>query len=251
MKILVEGQLLEYKDEGKGPVVVLLEGWGCSLETFDQLAKNLSKRFRVIRFDFPGFGASPKPADSWGVGEYAKLTAAFIKKLKINDVYAFVGHSFGGRVIIKGSYLGELTSEKVVLVGSAGVKPTLTLKRVLLGLVAKTGKALTVIPGLRSLRPILKKGLYEAAGSTDYLLAQNMRQIFLNTIHEDLLSMVHSIKQPALLLWGENDLITPVGDAQKMMKQLNDGRLVVIPEAGHFVYLDKPDAVNKELAVFL
>lgn len=251
MKILVEGQLLEYKDEGKGRVVVLLHGWGASLATFDELSKNLATRFRVIRFDFPGFGASPKPADSWGVGEYATLLGALIKKLKIDDVYAVIGHSFGGRVIIKGKDMGVLKPEKVVLIGSAGVKPERTARKALFGVVAKSGKALTAIPGLKALRPALRKRLYGVAGSTDYLAAQNMRQIFLNTINEDLLPLVHSITQPALLIWGEDDHETPVGDAQKIVKELSDARLMVIPGAGHFVYLDDPAAVNKELAVFL
>lgn len=251
MKILVEGQLLEYKDEGKGRVVVLLHGWGANLSTFDELAKNLSTSFRVIRFDFPGFGASPKPADSWGVSEYATLLAALIKKLKIDDVYAVIGHSFGGRVIIKGTDMGVLKPEKVVLIGSAGVKPERTARKALLGVAAKSGKALTAIPGLKSLRPALRKRLYGAVGSNDYLAAQNMRQIFLNTVDEDLLPSVHSIKQPTLLIWGEDDHETPVSDAQKMIKELPDARLTVIPDAGHFVYLDDPGAVNKELAVFL
>jgi len=58
MKVLVNNQLIEYKDEGSGRVVLLLHGWGTNLATFDQLAGHLAKKFRVIRFDFPGFGQS-------------------------------------------------------------------------------------------------------------------------------------------------------------------------------------------------
>ena len=252
MKVLVNGQLIEYKKEGRGRTVVLLHGWGDSLATFSELAKYFVGRgFEVLRFDFPGFGGSPKPDDSWGVGEYAALTSALLEKLKVTNVYALVGHSFGGRVIIKGVASGKLQAKKVVLIGAAGVKTPKSAKKQALKVVAKVGKAATALPGLKSLRGELRKKLYGAAGSTDYLNAGQMQKIFLNTINEDLLPEVSKITQPTLLLWGEHDDQTPVRDAERMREQLPYATLVVVPDTGHFVFIDDVLAITKELDGFL
>lgn len=251
MKIMVDSQLVEYKDEGSGPVIVLLHGWGANLGSFNDLAKELSGSNRVIRVDFPGFGGSAKPDNSWGVGEYGMFVSAFLKKLQINSVYAHIGHSFGGRVIIKGIATGILSAEKIVLLDTAGVKPSASTKKAFLRTIAKVGKVVTSAPGLRKLRPLLRKKLYKAAGSTDYLDAQAMQKIFLNTINEDLLAYVSSISQPTYLIWGETDTETPVADAYKILNELPDGKLTVIPDAGHFVYLDEPTIVTNELKEFL
>lgn len=251
MKILVDGQMLEYKDEGSGPIVIMLHGWGTNLSTFDNIAKKLTEKFRVLRLDFPGFGASPKPSDDWHVGDYGRLVSGLIDKLKLGQVYALIGHSFGGRVIIKGVADGNLKPEKVVLIGSAGVKSDATIKTRSFAVIAKTGRVVTALPALNKLRPALKKKLYGAAGSSDYAEASQMKNIFLNTINEDLLPYIHQISQPTLLIWGESDTETPVADAYKMLNELPNADLSVVADAGHFVYLDQPEKVEQALELFL
>lgn len=251
MKLLANGQLIEYTDQGKGEVVVLLHGWGANLHTFDDVAARLEKKYRVIRIDFPGFGTSSLPPDSWKIIDFSKLVAAVIEKLDIKSVYALAGHSFGGRVSIKLISAELLQPEKLILIDAAGVKPPKTAKKTVYKVIAKTGKAVTSLPGLGLIREKLRKKLYESAGSTDYLNAGPMQKVFLNTINEDLLPEVHKITQPTLLLWGENDTDTPVSDAKKMEAELSDARLAVYPDAGHFVYRDKFDEVMQEMEKFL
>lgn len=251
MKILVNHQLVEYKDEGKGKVILLLHGWGVNLNTFDDISNHLSKKFRVIRFDFPGFGNSPKPNDDWFVGDYAEFTRDFLKKIKIDEIFAIIAHSFGGRVTIKGVSSKYINPQKLVFIGVAGVKPPKTFKKTIYKMVAKVGKIATSLPLVNKIQPILKKQLYISAGSTDYLVSGNMKKIFLNTINEDLLPEVHKIKQNTLLIWGEDDTETPLGDAKLILKSLSSGRLVVVPNTGHFVYTEAYEKVAKELDNFL
>jgi len=252
MKVLVNGQLIEYKKEGKGKTILLLHGWGDSLSTFDTVAEYLvNKGFEVLRFDFPGFGSSPTPSMTWGVSDYARLTNQILAKLKINELYAVVGHSFGGRVIIKSFAHDLLPAEKIVLIGAAGIKPSQSAKKQLFKVIAKAGKAATSVPGLRQLRNGLRQKLYSAAGSTDYLLAGDMQKIFLKTINEDLLPEVESITVPSLLIWGQNDFETPVKDGVTMHQRIKDSRFVVVPDTGHFVFKDDFTAVKKELELFL
>lgn len=251
MKVLVNGQLIEYKDEGKGKTIVLLHGWGSTLGAFDEIARFLAKSYRVVRLDFPGFGSSPKPSNDWTVDNYAQLTAAFLKKLDLISIHAIIGHSFGGRVIIKAISKGYIDPEKVVLFGAAGIKPKQQIKKSVYKFIAKTGKAVTSLPGLKVLQPKLRRRLYESAGATDYLNAEAMRQIFLNTIYEDLTGLLPDISQPTLMIWGENDDEVPVRDAQTMHGLIKHSQLIIVPDAGHFVFIDDPIAVQNEVRNFL
>jgi len=251
VKVLVNNQLIEYKDEGSGRVLLLLHGWGTDMGTFDQMAEHLKKKFRVVRFDFPGFGQSPKPSDDWAVANYATLTRDLLDKLDIKQIYSIIAHSFGGRVIIKGLSIDALKPQKVVLIGAAGVKPHQNIKSLIYKIVAKIGKFLTSMPIINKLQPSLRKRLYGVVGSTDYLQAKQMKNIFQNVINEDLLPEIPDITIPTLLIWGENDSETPVNDAKLMLHSLKNGQLVIVPNAGHFVYTEAFDVVAKAMDDFL
>ncbi len=102
MNTKVDGLNIDYSDVGKGQILVLLHGWarGLSKEKYSNLINLLSKNFRVIALDFPGFGGSDQPPCPWGVDSYAKLVVNFLTKLKVKPI-AIIGHSFGGKVAIK------------------------------------------------------------------------------------------------------------------------------------------------------
>lgn len=249
--MVIDGQLVNYTDEGKGKVVVLLHGWGQNAKNFDELAAVLKNKFRVVRFDFPGFGSSPQPQTDWHVEDYSRFTAAFLEKLKIESVHTFIGHSFGGRVIIKGFSTKLLTADKVVMIGAAGPKPSQEFRKFIFKVIAKVGKAATSLPGLKRQQASLRRRLYQAAGSADYLTAESMRKIFLNTVNEDLLPEVSAIQKPVLMIWGEKDQEVPLSQARQMKEKLSNAKLVVIPGAGHFVHTDEPETVAREIGAFL
>ena len=251
MKVLINNQLINYTDEGSGRVLLFLHGWGANLNTFDQLAKYFSKKFRVIRFDFPGFGGSPKPSDDWSVDDYAKLTQNLLEKLKINKLDAIIAHSFGGRIVVKGIDKKYLNPDGVVLMGAASIKPKMTIKLRLYKIIDKIGKIITLLPGINKLRPKLRKYLYKSAGSLDYMQSDQMKKIFLNVINEDLTDKISSVNQPTLLIWGENDNETPVADARLVQGLIKNSKLVVIADAGHFVYSDAQEKVIEYLDEFL
>lgn len=251
MNLIINDQLVNYQEEGSGKTVVLLHGWGTNLNTFNDLANLLSERYHIVRLDFPGFGQSPLPKTDWHIEDYSKLVHDFLLKLKIEKPFAIIGHSFGGRAVIKGAAKGYLKPEKVILIGSAGVKPKKGAKDLAYKSIAKFGKTVTSLPIINKLQPALRKKLYQSIGNTDYIESKAMKQIFLNTINEDLLPDVKKIPQPVLLVWGKQDEETPLQDAKLMQERLRDSRLTIIDNAGHFVYLDKPIQVKEAIEGFL
>jgi pimeloyl-ACP methyl ester carboxylesterase len=235
-----DGQSLSFWQGGpvEGKQVLLLHGWGGQIASMAGLAAGLNARgYCVHSLDFPGFGHSPIPSTTWGVADYAALTAQYIKA-NINGRVNLVGHSFGGRVSI---YLGaEYASliDKIILTDSAGVPPAPTGKE---GLV-RMGNAALNLPGLKQLEPFLRKVGRQALGSADLKAAGPLEDTFRKVIAEDLVPFAARIQAPTLLIWGELDQDTPLWQAQTLEKAIPDAGLVVLPGAGHYAYQERlPD----------
>lgn len=249
MKVIVDGLAVEYKDEGQGPILVLLHGWMDSLKTFDALTEQLSAMYRVVRPDLPGFGGSEMPREPWHVEEYSRFVADLCAKLDLQPA-AFVGHSLGGRILLKGFANGTLSAPKIVLIASAGVADRRTLRNWSYKMVAKAGRAATAIPPFTLLRAKLRAKLYAAAKS-DYPTAGAMTPTFLNVIGEDLAPLAPLVKVPALLIWGSDDRTTPLAEGKRLESLMPHATLNVIDDAGHFVHQEYPKKVAELIRAFV
>lgn len=240
MKINIENLNINYIVEGidNKDEIILLHGWGASISSFIPVYKYLSKDYKVYVLDLPGFGESDVPPKYYKVSDYAKIIFEFINKLNIKSP-TLIGHSFGGRVIMK--LVGELgyMPKNIVFVDSAGIKPkrgpkyyfkvySYKLTKNIVNILFSEEKAKKIISDIRN-----KKG------SSDYINAnENMKSVFVNVVNEDLKYTLKNIKVPTLLIWGENDLDTPLKDAKIIEKNIPDSGLVILKGAGHFSYLD-------------
>ena len=117
------GLNIHYIEEGEGPLVVLLHGWGSNIELFQPTVDLLKNNYKVVTMDMPGFGQSEEPDEPWDVDRYVDFLLAFLEPYHPDKVI-LLGHSFGGRVIIKLCARDlPFKVEKVILVDSAGVLP--------------------------------------------------------------------------------------------------------------------------------
>lgn len=247
MRTIVQGIAVEYRDEGHGPLILLLHGWLSSLGSFDEIAMVLARRHRVVRLDFPGFGQSEMPRGAWDVGQYAAFTAAFIEKLEIQPAL-IVGHSFGGRVILKGCSSGVLRVPKIALIASAGVARRNSLRLRAYRMIAKIGKTLGFF--LPSLSVWMRERLYMHAGS-DHHLSPALQGVFRAVVREDLSAAAVQITEPTLLLWGEDDATTPLEDGRKLYALIPNARLVTYPGAGHNLHQERAAEVARELEILV
>ena len=247
MNINIDGLNIEYIKKGEGEnKILLLHGWGCNINTFAYITNHLSKFMEVYVIDFPGFGKSDEPKEVWNVDNYADLIQKFIEKMEIKKI-SLLGHSFGGRVIIKLVNRKNLKFkiDKLVLIDSAGIRhePKKTFKQKLYK---------KVFPIIKKISPELLNKIKTKVGSEDYRNATPMmRDILVKTINEDLSKLVPTIKNPTLIIWGENDTATPYEDAKYLNKNIEDSGIVKVENAGHFSFLDNPYLVNKALESFL
>jgi pimeloyl-ACP methyl ester carboxylesterase len=250
---VVTGTLVHYEESGEktAPVALLLHGWAADAKSFAGLAAHLQKDFRVIRLDLPGFGGSERPKTDWQIADYAQFVHDFTQKIELQNIALLVGHSFGGRICIKVVASGLLVPKQLVLLGSGGIKHSNDARNQLYKAIAKTGKAVTTLPGLRQFQSRLKRALYKSAGSTDYITAGPMKQIFLNSINEDLRTDAAKITVPSLLIWGENDDQTPPADGEILASAIPHSQFHVVANAGHYVQLDAAPEVAKIIDGFI
>ena len=104
--------------------------------------------------DMPGFGESQEPPEAWDVSGYVQFVIDFLKEYSADKVM-FLGHSFGGRVIIKMCSRTDLpfTVSKVILVDSAGILPPKSNKKSLRTRYYKLGKAVLSTGIMKKLAP--------------------------------------------------------------------------------------------------
>ena len=114
------------------------------------------------------------------------------------------------------------------------------MKHIVLALYGKE-KGETVLNKIRA-----KKGSSDYSNSTP-----KMRAILSKVVNEDLKHVMPSIKCPTLLIWGEKDTATPIGDAKIMEKLISDAGLVSFTNAGHYSFLDNAFQYQAVLRSFL
>lgn len=243
MNIEVDGYNICYKITGEGThTVVILQGWGTKYEMYDLVANSINEKYRVVQFDFPGFGGSQEPREAWDVDAYADFFCKFMQVLKIEKA-TLIGHSYGGRVIIKLSTRDSIPFEieRIVLIDSAGILPKKSFIQKMKIRKYKILKSIFNIKLVYILFPELIDDWRNRQGSADYKNASPMmRQCLVKAVNEDLTGLLPMISQDTLLIWGDKDTATPIGDAKIMEKMIPNAGLVVLEGTGHFSYLEQP-----------
>lgn len=220
-----------YVIEGDGSPVLFLHGWGGGIESFLGLQNQIRQKHTCINIDFPPFGKSEEPKVVFTLEDYVEIVLSILRKHNIKKV-DIVAHSFGGRVAI---FLARNTDivAKLVLTGSAGIKPKNTFKKFFGKLRYKFFKLLVRLR-------IFKKEVLLSFGSEDYKkLSPKMKKTFINIVTYNQKSMLKYIQVPTLLFWGKEDNETPMYMAKIMKKKIKDSCLLVYDGCGHFCYLEK------------
>lgn len=250
MQINVDGININYIDEGVGSTVLLLHGWGGSIQTMMPIINILKDRCRVISLDLPGFGKSGQPEAPWNSYDYAECIKKFIDILQLKDIILF-GHSHGGRIaiILSGNY--DFV-KKLILIDSAGLIPKRKINYYFKVYSFKLLKGIYTLFYRGKNREERLEKFYERFGSADYKESQGvMRQTMVKVINDNLLELLPSIKAPTLLIWGEEDKDTPLYMGRIMEDKINDSGLVVLKGAGHYSYIDCYDQFTAVIDSFL
>ena len=244
MNIVVDGYNICYKTTGTGDkTVVILQGWGTDLGVYDSVAGVIDgSRYRVIQFGFPGFGGSDEPKEPWDVDGFADFFCRFMEVMQVKQA-TLIGHSYGGRVIIKLAARESIPFEitNIILIDSAGVLPVRTTAQKWKIRKYKILKKFLNMKLIYAMFPEVIDDWRSRQGSADYRNATPMmRQCMVKAVNEDLTELLPKIRQEVLLIWGDQDTATPIRDAHIMEEKIPNCGLAVIPGTGHFSFLEKP-----------
>lgn len=187
----------------------------------------------------------------WNIDDYCVFVKKFISAVGLENPI-LIGHSNGGRVVLKLVGSGMMTPPKIVLLDAAGLIPKKTLKQKMRIRSFKAIKKVLTLPVLKN----HSEGLLEKArrhyGSADYNAAPEvLRKTMVSLVNTDLRELLPNIKCPTLLIWGENDTATPLSDAKIMESRIPDAGLCVIKGTGHFSFCERPYEANAILRSFI
>jgi UDP-N-acetylmuramoyl-tripeptide--D-alanyl-D-alanine ligase len=242
--VQVDGLRIAYREDGPrdAPPVLVLHGWGADSQTVGSIQAVLRETHHTIAPDLAGFGLSDPPATPWGAAEYADSVRGLMEALGIERA-SIIGHSHGGRTAIVLAATYPRLVDRLVLVGSAGLRPkrgvgyysrVYTYKAV--------RRLLQSMPLQGPIGEPLRRLFESKLGSMDFRAtdrqASTMRGTLIRVVNEDWRHLLPRIQASTLLIWGDQDDQTPLSDGQLMEKLIPDAGLVVFPGAGHYAYAD-------------
>jgi len=248
---------VEVRGPSDGPALLLLHGWGRSLQDMRPLAQGLSDTYWTHAIDLPGHGASPPPPEPWGVAEHAKVLHEYVRD-EIQSSVTVVGHSNGGRIALYMASRPEYSSsiERLALISPSGVEAERSWTYHLRSGIATALKApVQALPSpfQTPAEDWLRHSLvWRLLGSADYNAQEGvMRKTFVKTVNYHLNGELTRIEVPTLLFWGTEDEAISRRQMDVMESTIDDCGLVELDGAGHFGHLDQPDTVLSGLRHFL
>ena len=250
-------------DAAGRPVLLMLHGFGSSLHTFDAWAVALAATHRVIRVDLPGAGLTgADPSGDYSDERGIEMLAALLTQRGVVRA-SVLGHSMGGRLAWRFAAAQPARVDKLVLVAPDGfASPGFEYGKA--GEVGMLAKMMTVALPEAVLRMSLAPAyaqpdtvmtdavvkryheLMRAPGVRPGIIAR-MQQ--LNLLPPE--PLLRTIAAPTLLLWGEQDRMIPVANAQDYLKTLPKAKLVTLPAVGHVPQEEAAAAGLAALQAFL
>jgi 3-oxoadipate enol-lactonase len=252
--VSINGTRLRYRDEGRGPAVLLVHGWTLDLEMWDPQVSALRDTFRLIRLDRRGHGLSdgtPSPErdseDLGGLCEHLGLMRV-----------ALIGMSQGVRGVLGYACAAPTQVSALILDGPPALgfesDPEVPLQRY---------AALVRTHGIEAFRrewahhPLMV--LRTRNPEMQALLAAMIERYLGNDLEPQASRAelaaarvrLEAVAARALVLSGEYDLPGRRQAAQQLAARLSDAEVAVIPGAGHLPNLDSPDAYSKLCRAFL
>jgi pimeloyl-ACP methyl ester carboxylesterase len=258
----IRGEGLHVVEAGSGPPLLMLHGYGGSIENFGEQVGPLARHFRVIALDLLGFGLSDRTPDAgYSLTAHTERVRAFLDRMGI-DRAALLGHSMGGAIAMR---LAAAQPERVDrLIVCAGAAPDDVHRRPWLPLVQPLFPlpAAVLWSNPRLLRRAVRRVTYDPQFLTDERWERYRRPMRLRGTAAALMKMANDVRldQPVdpgavttrtLLLWGEADPVVPLRVAHRLHQTMPDARLEVVPRAGHLVLEERPEACSEIILRFL
>jgi pimeloyl-ACP methyl ester carboxylesterase len=253
----IYGARIQYLEAGTGPAVILLHGLGGDSSNWAPTIAPLAQKYRVIVPDQIGFGRSDKPMINYRVGTLVDFLDGLYKELKIEKA-TLVGNSLGGFTAAAFALAYPQKVDRIVLVDAAGFAFDKSIN-------PRTFNALnpSTREGVKRVFEMIfyNKQLFANDAVVEQAYARKMMtgdgytiERFIDSIthDEDILDgKLSAIKHPTLIIWGREDLLTPLAMGERFKREIAGSQLFVIEKCGHVPQIEKAAEFNAALLKFL
>ena len=259
MRATLDGAEVEYDVRGEGPAVVFLHAFPLGQFMWDRQVAALEASHRVVRFDARGFGDTPPGEGPLTMDRIADDAAALMDHLGIERAVV-AGCSMGGYAAFSfvrrhGPRLAGLVLQDTR--AGADTEEARANRSALASRVLEEGASAAA-------EAFVPKLVGETTKRDNPDLVSRLRERILATspgaiaqalsglgAREDSTATLGHIRVPTLVVVGEEDVLTPPSEAEKMAAAIAGSRAVVIPAAGHLSNLENPSAYEDALRGFL
>ncbi|MEW2614591.1 alpha/beta fold hydrolase [Streptomyces sp. NPDC047880] len=240
---------LQYRFDGpdEAPVLILGPSLGTTWHMWDRQIPELTKQWRVFRFDLPGHGGAPAyPAGS--VGELTTRLLATLDELGVQR-FGYAGCALGGAVGIELALRHPERLASLALIAASprfGTADEFRQRGVIVrtnGLdpIARTAPERWFTGGFAAAQPAITEWAVQMVRTTDpgcYIASCEALASF------DVRPELGRVGVPTLVLVGSDDQVTGPAEARTLVAGIPDARLAVVPGASHLVPVEQPAAVT-------
>ncbi|MCC7258522.1 MAG: alpha/beta hydrolase [Gammaproteobacteria bacterium] len=260
----IDGVRIHYRDEGSGPVVLLLHANFSSLLAWDPWVEALADRYRVVRFDFPAFGLTgPDPSGDYSNRRTVALTEKFVDALGLRR-FTIAGTSLGGSIALRFAADHPERIERLIL-----LNPGILEGRAM----AQSGTRLPETADiLRYITPraLVAYLLRSRAGNPaliteehidrwyDLWMREGNRAAILARLRAydggNVAGVVGRVRAPVLILWGDANPQTPPEQASELAAMLTAAasvRLLTYPGVGHPALEEAGERIGRDVRAWL
>lgn len=271
--ITIDGVRMHLRDTGprNAPALLMLHGFGSSLQTWEAWSQTLSAQYRVIRFDLPAFGLTgADPTGDYSDARSFQLIEDLMDRLSVTRA-TLIGNSMGGGIAWRFAATHPARVDKLVLISPEGfavpgeddkpvqpgpekipfalqmmrfVMPTPLLRMNIAPSYADPSRLTdTVMDRYRDMLLV--------AGNRDAILARMMQMPQGRATRLNPVPLLRTIQAPTLLLWGEQDQLIPFSNAKDYLAALPHAQLAALPGLGHVPQEEAPEVSLVPVLAFL
>jgi pimeloyl-ACP methyl ester carboxylesterase len=266
----IKGVEVYYKDEGKGPAILMVHGSSSTLKTYDRIAEILKTRYRIIRYDVPPGGLSGTVSDAVVAAGVRPedIPEALLTNLGVKSA-TVVGVSSGGTMgyflaakrpdLVERLILSN-TPADVVNTAPMALSKALAAEQKLAGEAAGDGYKRRAFWDAfwdffsgepDRIPPALREQYYDINRRVPEKHRFALSAVVAN--HQLTLETAAKVTCPVLLLWGERDPLLPTAAAHVLAGYLKnaDVSTLLLPDVGHYPPIEVPDRYAQLIAAYI
>jgi pimeloyl-ACP methyl ester carboxylesterase len=255
--VQVDGNKIRYLESGDSKdILVLVHGLGASAERWNNVTPYFAKHYHVIIPDLIGFGYSDKPLVDYTPDFFSSFLGKFFDMLGITCPNV-IGSSLGGQIAAEYASVNPNNIKKLILVSPAGAmkQSTPALDSYIMA---------ALYPNLQSAKNAFE--MMESSGNEidndiiqgfiERMQLPNAKLAFMSTVlglknSEIIISKLHTISSPTLIVWGSKDPVIPIQHAESFVSSIKNSQFYIMDGCGHTPYVQKPGLFSSKVLKFL